>query len=55
MKILDARSLPPAQRHSDIFQTFDELRAGERFVLRDDQDPKPVLKKFLAERRGQFE
>lgn len=55
MKTLDARTLPPAQRHTDIFQAFDALPAGERFVLVHDHNPKPLLRQFLSERRGQFE
>lgn len=52
---IDARTLPADQRHADIFRTFDELPAGGRFVLVHDHDPKPLLRQFLSERRGQFE
>ena len=55
MKTLDARTLPSTERHPQIFRTFDELGAGERFILINDHYPKPLLYQFLFERRGQFE
>lgn len=53
-KVLDVRTLPPAQRHSQIFQTFDDLHTGEAFVLVNDHDPKPLYYQLSAERAGQL-
>ncbi|MEB2310833.1 MAG: DUF2249 domain-containing protein [Sorangiineae bacterium] len=55
MEILDARTIAPAVRHTTIFDTFDALPVGGRFVLVNDHYPKPLLYQFLAERQGQFE
>ncbi len=55
MKTLDVRTIPSPERHPLIFQTFDELPGGERFVLLNDHYPKPLLYQFMAERPGQFE
>ena len=52
-KVLDVRTLPPAQRHPLIFQTFDDLHTGEAFVLLNDHDPKPLYYHLSAERAGQ--
>ncbi len=51
---LDVREVPPRIRHPRIFQTFDDLRAGESFVLVNDHDPKPLFYQFQAERSGEF-
>ncbi|HET7625238.1 MAG TPA: DUF2249 domain-containing protein [Verrucomicrobiae bacterium] len=48
--ILDVRKLPPGRRHFLIFQTFDNLRAGESFVLVNDHDPRPLFHQFAYER-----
>jgi len=39
---LDIRSVHPSQRHPMIFEKFDNLAKGEKFVLINDHDPKPV-------------
>ncbi|MDX1687489.1 MAG: DUF2249 domain-containing protein [Candidatus Promineifilaceae bacterium] len=52
--ILDIRPLPPAKRHSLIFERFEGLAPGESFVLVNDHDPKPLYYQFQAERTGQF-
>ncbi len=52
---LDVRPLPPPQRHSEIFRTFNALEPGESFVLVNDHDPKPLLYQFQAEHPGHFE
>jgi uncharacterized protein (DUF2249 family) len=41
-KTIDVRTLPPAQRHSTIFQTYHGLKNGESFELVNDHDPKPL-------------
>ena len=54
VSLLDIRPLPPAQRHSLIFQRFANLRPGEAFVLINDHDPKPLYYQFKFEYEGQF-
>ncbi len=54
-QILDVRQMVPAQRHTTIFHTFDQLKAGEGFVLVNDHDPKPLYYQFSAEHQGEFE
>ena len=53
-KLLDVRTIIPRERHPLIFKTFDDLRAGENFILVNDHDPKPLYYQFEFERRGQF-
>lgn len=52
--VLDVRHLPPRERHPRIFAAFDQLGAGEHFVLVNDHDPKPLYYQFAAERPGAF-
>jgi uncharacterized protein (DUF2249 family) len=52
---LDVRTLPPPQRHPQVFGTFDALAPGDAFVLVNDHDPKPLLYSFQQERAGRFE
>lgn len=51
---IDVRTLPPAQRHSTIFATWNKLNANEAFELVNDHDPKPLYYQFAAEHQGQF-
>jgi uncharacterized protein (DUF2249 family)/iron-sulfur cluster repair protein YtfE (RIC family) len=51
---LDVREIPPARRHSLIFQTFESLAPSQAFTLINDHDPKPLFYQFQAERTGQF-
>ncbi len=51
---LDVRSIPPARRHTLIFETFEALQPGEAFELVNDHDPKPLYYQFQAERSGTF-
>jgi uncharacterized protein (DUF2249 family)/hemerythrin-like domain-containing protein len=53
-QILDVRTIPPAQRHPLIFQTFEALNPGETFQLVNDHDPKPLYYQFKFEREGLF-
>ncbi len=55
MKELDVTAIMPKDRHPLIFRMFDELVAGDSFVLSNDHDPKPLYYSFLHEREGQFE
>jgi uncharacterized protein (DUF2249 family) len=52
---LDVRQLPPPQRHSEIFRTFNALEPGEAFVLVNDHEPRPLLHQFQVEHPGDFE
>jgi uncharacterized protein (DUF2249 family) len=52
---VDVREIIPRDRHPLIFNTFDNLQAGEAFVLVNDHAPKPLYYQFLHEREGQFE
>ncbi len=47
---LDVTRIPPADKHPTIFETFDELEAGESFVIVNDHDPVPLKYQFEAER-----
>ncbi len=51
---IDARQIPPPQRHPHIFETFDGLEQGQSFTLLNDHDPKPLYYQFLHEREGLF-
>ena len=51
---LDVRSEPPARRHDLILTTYQELAAGDGFVLVNDHDPKPLYYQFAAEYPDQF-
>jgi uncharacterized protein (DUF2249 family) len=52
--VVDVRAVAPAQRHPLIFGTFEDLAAGQSFILVNDHDPKPLYYQFQAERTGQF-
>jgi uncharacterized protein (DUF2249 family) len=51
---IDVRTIPPAQRHPLIFDTWAALAAGESFELVNDHDPKPLYYQFEAEHTGEF-
>ncbi|MDE3067338.1 MAG: DUF2249 domain-containing protein [Verrucomicrobiota bacterium] len=52
--LLDVRAVPPARRHSLIFETYNGFGKGESFVLVNDHDPKPLYYQFSAEHAGLF-
>lgn len=52
---LDARTIPGAVRHAQIFARFDELRVGDAFVLVHEHYPLPLLRQFQASRPAQFD
>jgi uncharacterized protein (DUF2249 family) len=52
--LIDVREIAPRERHPLIFQTFDNLSAGEAFELVNDHDPKPLYYQLMAERPGQL-
>jgi uncharacterized protein (DUF2249 family) len=53
-KVVDVRSVAPAQRHPLIFGTYEALAPGQSFILVNDHDPKPLYYQFQAERSGEF-
>ena len=53
-RILDVRTLVPAERHRRIFATYEALVAGAKFELVNDHDPKPLYYQFDAEHHGAF-
>lgn len=53
--LIDARAVPPLERHALIFSTFDALQPGQAFDLLNNHDPAPLYDQFQAARRGQFE
>ena len=55
MHTLDVRTIPPRERHPQIFDLFDDLAQGEAFELVNDHDPKPLFYQFQAERPGQVD
>lgn len=54
-RVLDVRTMRPAQRHPEIFAAFEALAPGESFLLVNDHDPKPLFYQFQAERPGEFD
>ena len=54
LSILDVRTLVPAERHTQIFATYEALAAGAKFELVNDHDPKPLYYQFDAEHHGEF-
>ncbi len=53
--LIDARCMPPLDRHAIIFSTFDALQPGEAFDLVNNHDPVPLYFRFKSNRQGQFE
>lgn len=49
-----APDYPPQVKHQVIFETFDKLQSGERLLLLNDHDPRPLRYQFEAERPNQF-
>ena len=52
---LDVQNIPPRERHPKIFDTFDSLQPGDKMILINDHDPKPLKYQLEAERTGQME
>jgi len=53
-RTLDVRVIPPRDKHPTIFRTFEDLGAGESFVLINDHDPRPLRYQFEAEMPDRF-
>ena len=49
MPELDVRSIPPAERHPTIYETFQSMEAGEVLTIINDHEPKPLFYEFQAE------
>lgn len=52
---IDVRTLPPAQRHPLIFQTFDRLEKGKSFEIVAPHDPQHLRMQFEQIRAGTFD
>ncbi|MEO7217112.1 MAG: DUF2249 domain-containing protein [Gemmatimonadaceae bacterium] len=53
--ILDARTIPPRDKHPTIFRTFDALTSGQSMMLVNDHDPRPLKYQLAAERPDTFD
>lgn len=51
---IDVTILEPRMKHPTIFKKFDEITAGESFVIFNDHDPKPLYYQLLGERGNIF-
>lgn len=54
LPVIDVRTIASRDRHSLIFQTFDNLPLSEAFILVNDHEPRPLYYQFLHERENQF-
>lgn len=52
--VIEAQSIPPVERHSFIFQSFDNLEGGDCLVIVNNHDPVPLLRQFQEKRPDQF-
>jgi len=55
IKTLDLRNMPPFERHSKIFDTWNGLKEEETLRIINDHEPKPLYYQFEAEHKGRFE
>ncbi len=53
--LIDARAVPPLDRHALIFSTFDALAPGQAFELLNNHDPVPLYFQFRHLRAGLFD
>jgi uncharacterized protein (DUF2249 family) len=51
---LDVRQIPPPQRHSQIFNTFNALEPGQALQIVNDHDPRPLRYQFEERYFGGF-
>lgn len=51
---IDVRTIPPAQQHALIFQTFRELPSGRALQLVNDHDPAPLRGQFELDHPGSY-
>lgn len=52
---IDVRTIPPYERHAQIFGQFDALAVGEALEIVNDHDPVPLRRQFESRTPGQFE
>ena len=52
---VDARKYAPKDKHPVIFNTFENLKSGEKMELINDHDPRPLHYTFIMEMPEQFE
>jgi uncharacterized protein (DUF2249 family) len=52
---VDAREYAPKDKHPVIFNTFENLKSGEKMELINDHDPKPLHYTFIMEMPEKFE
>ncbi len=52
--ILNVTLIEPRLKHPTIFIRFDELKPGERLIIHNDHDPKPLYYQLLGERGNIF-
>ena len=52
--VLNVSALEPRLKHPTIFARFDELQAGESFILHNDHDPRPLYYQLIAQRGDIF-
>lgn len=45
--VINVPSLEPRMKHPTIFQTFENLKPGESFIIHNDHDPKPLYYQLL--------
>ncbi|MBE7733542.1 DUF2249 domain-containing protein [Devosia faecipullorum] len=51
---IDVRTIPPRERHPQIFAKANGLAVGKSFVIVNDHDPRPLHYQLQAEYPGQF-
>jgi regulator of cell morphogenesis and NO signaling len=54
IQTIDVTVIEPRFKHATIFQRFDNLEAGEAFIIFNDHDPKPLYYQLLGERGDIF-
>lgn len=52
--MIDVRTIPPRERHPQIFAKANALEVGKSFVIVNDHDPRPLHYQLQAEYPGQF-
>lgn len=53
-KVIHVQEIPPQQRHSLIFMTFEHLAPGEAFVIVNDHNPIPLKRQFEVMHENNF-
>lgn len=52
---IDVRQIPPSERHSKIFGSFDDLQPGQALQILNDHDPLPLRRQLDSRSAGQFQ